>query len=875
VAAVGHELLLQDKYLREKFVIKSINEDSLISFITYFLALHDIGKFSGTFQGLVPELYLKLQNKTSNKRYTIHHDDLGYSIWLKQIWPGFCDNFLLKPDIPIGKYDWQEAIIPWAYAITGHHGTPPKTSGYEGDHPKYHFSDDDVLASKLFCMDISNLFLDTELFLSDTDIESLIPEMKKKSWLIAGLAVLCDWIGSDSQYFHTKSEPVTLNDYWNNFALPRARMALNDAGIIPIPASGYSGLNGLLPGKKYRANPLQSFLETCPIFPGPNLYILEESTGGGKTEAAFILAHRLMQQGNGGGIFIGLPTMATANAMYTRMAEIYDRFFEPGRKPTLVLAHSAPQLAPHFRNSLGFEKDPTKDLVTVPDDSSSEQSSTWLADNRKKSLLAMAGVGTIDQALLSVLPRRHQSLRLLGVSRNILIVDEVHAYDSYMNELLKDLLMFQAASGGSAILLSATLPKKIRDMFIQGFCSGIDNEIIREVDPGSYPLVTHVSDHNVSYQTVESLPEKKKTTQVTLNFHYGTIVDLIKREAALGKCVCWVRNTVDDAVKAYTDLSSGISHEKLTLFHARFALGDRLNLEKKIIETFGKNSKDSDRNGQVLVATQVVEQSLDLDFDFMVTDLAPIDLIIQRAGRLHRHPRGDRGEPNLVIYSPPLVEDPRESWFSEYFPRGAYVYRSHGELWLTAKLLAKRGFITMPDDARMLIEQVYGEGTNSRKPKVLRDKDMEEWIIEREEKSFALFHALHIQEGYKRVGAFQWDDGATIPTRLGENSVTVRLGVIEGSEIKPLIHSDEHPWDLSQLSIRENLIASSDETDPAIKDAISVTKEHMPDKGKWSVLLPVQSNDKIHFSGSAKDKNGKQIFFSYDSKIGLRIIHPD
>jgi CRISPR-associated endonuclease/helicase Cas3 len=869
-------LLSQDKYLREKLSIKFINEDSLIPFVTYFLALHDIGKFSGTFQGLVRELYLKLQNKTSNKRYTIHHDDLGYSIWLKQIWPEFCDNYLLKPDIPVGKYDWQEAIIPWAYAITGHHGTPPKTSGYEGDHPKYHFSENDVSASKLFCRDISNLFLDTELFSPDTDIEYLILEMKKKSWLIAGLAVLCDWIGSDSQHFHTMSEPVPLNDYWNRFALPSARIALNDVGIIPIPASEYSGLDGLFPKKEYKANPLQLYLETCPIFPGPNLYILEESTGGGKTEAAFILAHRLMQQGNGSGIFIGLPTMATANAMYTRMEDTYKRFFEPGRKPTLILAHSAPHLSQQFRNSLGFEKDPKKDLVIVPDDSSSEQSSTWLADNRKKSLLAMAGVGTIDQALLSVLPRRHQSLRLLGLSRNILIVDEVHAYDSYMNELLKDLLMFQAALGGCAILLSATLPKKIRDMFIQGFCSGIENEITREEDPGSYPLVTHVSAHDVSYQMVESLPEKEKTTHVTLNSHYGTIVDLIKREAALGKCVCWVRNTVDDAVKAYTDLSSGISHEKLTLFHARFALGDRLKLEEKIIDTFGKDSRDPVRTGQVLVATQVVEQSLDLDFDFMVTDLAPIDLIIQRAGRLHRHTsiRGDRGEANLVIYSPPLVEDPKESWFFDYFPRGAYVYRSHGELWLTAKLLIERGSITMPDDARTLIEQVYGEGANSHKPKVLRDKDMEEWIIEREEKSFALFHALHIQEGYKRVGAFHWDEGATIPTRLGENSVTVRLGVMEGSEIKPLIPSDNHPWDLSQLNIRENLIAGEDETDPEIKDAISVTKEQMPDKGKWSVLLPVKSGDGI-YSGSAKNKNGKKIFFSYDSKIGLRIIHTD
>ena len=416
--------------------------------------------------------------------------------------------------------------------------------------------------------------------------------------------------------------------------------------------------------------------------PGPALFLIEDETGSGKTEAALMLAHRLMASDAADGLYVALPTMATANAMFDRLADAYRRLFARGTEPSLALAHGARDMHAGFRDAMshgGRFEYPYSDSSGSDDASETTASAAcaaWIADDRRRTFMADAGAGTIDQALLSVLPSRHQSLRLLGLVRRVLILDEVHAYDAYMRREMERLLEFQAGLGGSAILLSATLPLSVRKRLTDAFAKGLQSG---DSDGGTgmdYPMATVCTADGVESGKVAGRSGRGRALAVRFLRSSDEALDRIECEARAGKAILYVRNTVDDALDAHAALSArGIDPD---LFHARFALVDRLAIEKRVVQRFGKAGTPREREGRVLIATQVVEQSLDLDFDALVTDLAPIDLLIQRAGRLWRHERMERsGRPELLVVGPEPVAEADEEWFSRAFPRAKYVYRDH------------------------------------------------------------------------------------------------------------------------------------------------------------------------------------------------------
>ena len=255
-----------------------------------------------------------------------------------------------------------------------------------------------------------------------------------------------------------------------------------------------------------------------------------------------------------------------------------------------------------------------------------------------------------------------------------------------------------------------------------------------------------------------------------------------------GGCVCCVRNTVDDALDAYREWVPRLGEERVMLFHARFALADRLSIENEVLRVFGPSSTSAERRGRLLIATQVAEQSLDLDFDGMVSDLAPIDLLIQRAGRLKRHlrdsegnaiaGRDQRGSVELGVFLPEPTLEADARWFADPFPRAARVYPHHGQLWLTARWLTARGGFSMPEDARDMIESVYGASVQAEIPEGLRAVS-----IRAEGDSGAMsaqgrLNSLQLDEGYVATMT-HWQDDAYAPTRLGEPTVTVRLAKSE------------------------------------------------------------------------------------------------
>ena len=881
VAAVGQQLLLSDPNLLRKIIPTDVLKDEpeceqwCIGITTFLLALHDIGKFSDRFQNLIPDLMNELKGYTHDHRYAVRHTEMGQFFFDKVLWKTIWAQNWFGLDTQEDSTDWKDIWGMWISAVTGHHGSPPRESEYSDYLISDLFENENQEFALHFSEECAKLFLVKRNSPLPLHYTQLLSSFSKTSWLLAGLAVLSDWIGSNNALFSYHSTPMPLEKYWKEYAVPQAEEAIRMFGILPGTASTKTGMLALF--EIDSPTPLQYFAETCEIPSIPQLFIVEEATGSGKTETALVLAHRLMENGQGEGIYFGLPTMATANAMYERMGKAYGRMFSPDSHPSLVLAHSGSKLSEKFQQSIGFSPK-TDSEQELPDEmNASAQCNAWLSDNRKKALLAQVGVGTIDQALISVLPLHHQSLRLLGLSRNILIVDEVHAYDPYVQRILETLLEFHAALGGSAILLSATLPQAQRQALISAYSSGLGIDC-SEVRQSHYPMVTHVTPQTKepAEYPIQRCEMTHRTIEVECTDNPGVVMKHLSKAIEEGGCACWVKNTVDDAIETYQTLSKLFGDENVLLFHARFTMGDRIEKENEVLKLFGKDSTPAIRKGKILVATQVVEQSLDLDFDFMVTDLAPMDLIIQRSGRLHRHndpaKRGNRGVPRLVVMSPPVSDKPAYEWYSILFPKGAYVYQNHGQLWLTTRLLTKRKQITMPDDARLLIEGTFGESAQRKIPESLIYHEIKTGGKNAADEAIAQLNVLHLSNGYKDTPN-QWQDDARTPTRLGEARVTALLLKWENSALQFFSSDSVFSEDFSQVSMSDRKISKEFSYTGELAAALEKFKATLADKGRWRILVPLeQKNDEWH--GQALDKNGRVISVVYNSKLGVQTSRP-
>ena len=307
-----------------------------------------------------------------------------------------------------------------------------------------------------------------------------------------------------------------------------------------------------------------------------------------------MLAHRLMSSGRADGIYVALPTMATANAMFDRLARTYRRLFGSRAEPSIALAHGARGMHDGFRDAVirggRFEADYSSER-----DSSGEWETTasaacaaWIADDRRRSFLADVGAGTIDQAVLSILPTRHQSLRLLGVLRRVLVLDEIHAYDAYMQSEIERLIEFQAGLGGYVILLSATLPASIRTRLAEAFRKGVARDAADLVTSSEYPLATVCTRDGDACMPIAGVVDRARRLPVRFLRSVDEAYREVAAAAEVGHSVLYLRNTVDDALDAYRELTNrGLQAQ---LFHARFALDDRLKIEHRVLATFGKYS---------------------------------------------------------------------------------------------------------------------------------------------------------------------------------------------------------------------------------------------------------------------------------------------
>ena len=847
VAAVFDSLLDQIPTYKKRFnAFFQLEEINWRSSLVWLAALHDLGKFSPAFQNLVPEARDALNGPkpvAGYEAYSPRHDKVGSFL----IMDGF--KTLNKRAICKKHNVNREYLKTILQMTTGHHGKPAPIENEA--HVRQQFSS---------TTDVQNWIKISQEFIGPEKAESLLLLAKKKtqslesSWLFNGMLILSDWIGSNKTFFPYKNKPQPILEYWQ-YAKKQAEKAILSTGIVSSIKKELS-FKKLFPN--YVPTPLQKLANTIKISNSPQLFIIEDLTGSGKTEAALTLAVRLLNANHAESIFIALPTVTTSNAMFARINKVSTKIFE---NPSIVLAHGKSKIFQELIEKTIFKKH------------EESHSSAWLADNNKRALFGNIGIGTIDQALLTVLRSKHSTLRLAGLAKSVLIVDEVHVCDTYMNKLLQTLLTFHAGSGGSAILLSATLPKETRSDLESAFSNRKIHDDINE-----YPLLTQTEFESSQINSWTTETPHSRNVPVKLIHNRKKAIELLIKIAKTGTG-CWIRNTVSDAIQAANLLGEkGIS---VLLFHSRFITTDRIRIEEHLLKRVGINSGPEERCGFIVIATQVAEQSLDIDFDVMITDLAPIDLIIQRAGRMRRHSRLKNGSRiktqdqripyPLFVLSPSLTRT-KNPWFGHLFEKGQFVYPDEEILWNTAHVLAQQHALHLPEKARYLIEAVYGEeGNFPEPPKHITKRSNEAFGAECANKNIANYQVNDFHRGFcNQQGSWKKEERAL--TRLGEPTISFRLVQWKANAI--------HAWpdlkNIGEIGADLRIRARGIDIDPICPDGLDKEVLHKYQQsilgGKWLVFLPLEKKHSSWIGAYQVTQGNNRVRYSviYDEKNGFR-----
>jgi len=696
-------------------------------------ALHDLGKISTDFRNML----------RGGQSQGIRHWELT-EVYLNE------NIGLLSGRLSVAD---QAILRPLISATAGHHGRPSRMNETSMHRALFRTGVETMDQVRRAIVHILELWPGASLA-GLTHAEAL-----RLSWWLPGLVAAADWIGSNPDWFPAQAPTMTLASY-RDYARECAARAVAQAGLSrpdPAPTALFA----------FDPRPMQVACAEIPLSEGPILAVIEDETGAGKTEAAMILAQRMLMARKGRGLFLALPTMATADAMFARASKIIGRMFVT--PPTVTLAHGRSNFSHYYQDIKVGSPNAPQDVGCTG----------WLADSRRRALLADVGVGTIDQVLLSALPVKWQTLRHYGLSSKILIVDEVHELgEPYIAAALERVLEMHRAVGGSAILLTATLPLALRRRLMAVYAPQADG------DP-AYPALT-IAGGSARRDLPQQTGPRGPVAVARLDGAGPAVALLVSaagQGAGQGAACVWVRNAVDDAIAGVTALrAAGV---KADLLHARFALVDRKRIEAQVLARFGKDG--TGREGRVLVGTQVLESSLDLDFDVMVSDLAPMAALIQRAGRLWRHMdrRPGAGRPvagpvlHVVSPDPAQVTDAR--WLSRVLDRGAHVY-PQPLLWRTADVLFREGRIVAPAGLRALIEAAHSDNA-APVPGVLEHEEITAEGQALAAAALAWQNLVRPEAGYRAGG--QSEDDATYPTRLGLPQLTLLLVTEDGAQLRP------------------------------------------------------------------------------------------
>lgn len=511
--------------------------------------------------------------------------------------------------------------------------------------------------------------------------------------LVSAVVILADWLASNVDYFPYHSiGPGRVQRAIDAVRLPHPWRPSQPPDIDRLFTQRFPHLSGLAPSPLQRAA-----VQAAESATSPPLIVIEAPMGAGKTEAAYLAAETLAHRFGSGGLFIGLPTMATANPMFDRVLDWLGTTLTDDA--SVMLAHSKSAHQDRFQgllNSSRFRQIHDEDTTA-----SRAMVATWLT-GRKKATQASFVVGTVDQLLLMGLQAKHVTLRHLAMAGKVVVVDECHASDDYMRVYLRRALTWLARMGTPVILMSATLPPEQRHEYLAAYAAGRAVSVPELPPTLDYPLLS-VFDTNADSIAVAADGRSACVTMRRIPDDMSALAADLDQRLADGGCAAIIRNTVQRAQETFAALQEVLGDD-IMLIHSRFIAQHRARLERDLVARLGRDGERPHRI--VVVGTQVLEQSLDVDFDIMVTDLAPMDLLLQRAGRLHRHDRISRP----ISVSTPMLLVTGADWSTvppQLDKGSAYVYGS-AKLLRAAALLQERDTIArFPEDIPRLVEAAY------------------------------------------------------------------------------------------------------------------------------------------------------------------------
>ncbi|WP_256069799.1 type I-E CRISPR-associated protein Cse1/CasA [Streptomyces sp. DvalAA-14] len=711
---------------------------------------HDIGKCTPAFACQVEELAHVMSGAGLGMRTRKQFGDD------RRMAPhGLAGQVLLQDWLEERRGWTRRASAQFAVMAGGHHGVPP-------DHTQIHNLDahPELLRTP---GPAEAVWQRVQIELLDACAQAFGADDRLADWqkvklpqpvqvLLTAIVIVCDWIASNPDLFPYFPEDRPLGEAervaaaWQGLRLPPPWSPAEPAADV---AELFAARFALPPGASVRPVQEQA-VAMARSMAQPGMLIIEAPMGEGKTEAALAVAEVFAARSGAGGCYIALPTMATSNAMFPRLLSWLDRLptsvsenpraspSSPTGERSVLLAHAKAALQEDYAvlmrdshrtiaavDAYGDDERPA--MTTRKAGSAQKLASAdviahqWLR-GRKKGLLASFAVGTIDQLLMTGLKSRHLALRHLAMAGKVIVIDEVHAYDAYMNTYLDRVLSWLGAYRVPVVVLSATLPARRRQELAEAYTAKGANGV---ASAAGYPLLTAVT-HDGDPETA-SPPASGRRTDVQveqLADDETVLADRLAQELADGGCALVVRNTVDRVTDTAAVLRERFGAEHVTVAHARFIDLDRARKDASLLTRFGPPGRDGKSphrpaRAHIVVASQVAEQSLDVDFDLLVTDLCPVDLLLQRMGRLHRHPRGEQQGDR-----PPRLRQPRclvtgVDWLTEPVPtpvRGSRtiygLYPLLRSLAVLAPHLGRSGRpgrpVRLPEDISALVQRAYG-----------------------------------------------------------------------------------------------------------------------------------------------------------------------
>lgn len=597
--------------------------------------LHDIGKITPLFQScILKALPAEMRSVTEKNGITvqcdftkkIHHSKSGETILL-------CSGF-------------PEEL---ASIVGAHHGMPADNDecniySWEDLCSPEVFFEKGKYKKEEFWKNMYNKWCEYALERAEISDLGEIPRLNKRTQvLLSALLIEADWIASDQTKFDLLNEDEFL--HFGDYPKDRIGRGLDKLNLPGVWESSQEniGNDDFKERFSFSMNEIQrSVIQTAEKCSNPGLFILEAPMGIGKTEAALAAAEILASKCSKNGVFFGLPTQATANGIFERIVSWVKFLSEQNEIPfdddyfslSINLSHGNADFMPLFEQIKSESCN-----INDEDDASLNKFSGVTVHSffsgAKKALLSDFVVGTVDRLLMAALKKKHAMLLHLGLAEKVVIIDECHAYDAYMNQYLDRALMWLREYNVPVILLSATLPAERRIKLVEAYCKKKNGSL--SVDDTAYPRLTYTDGDEVNSISLPiDIPDRK--VRIICSVNDDCVAEQIKRAVEQGACVGIICNTVLRA-QAFAEAAEKFGGANVILYHAQFTVPDRAKKENELKAAIGKESDSSKRKGVIVIGTQVLEQSLDIDFDLLITDLCPMDLLLQRIGRLHRHNR--------------------------------------------------------------------------------------------------------------------------------------------------------------------------------------------------------------------------------------------